>query len=240
MQFFWFGGFILFFLTTEVFSMALITIFTPSYNRKDKLSSLYNSLEKQSCKDFVWLIVDDGSDDGTDSYIKSLMNGSSFTIEYHFQKNSGKTAAHNKGVELTKTCLFTCVDSDDLLTPDCIEKIKKKWLDNHEGIIGILAFCSQTKMTRKRKPRETTLQQAYRKFKMRGDTMLIYLTETISKFRFPIIDGEKFVPENYLYDLLDIEGNLLLLPEVIYIRDYCSDGYTKNMSKLIKTNPLGY
>lgn len=221
--------------------MELLTVFTPTYNRKEKLGELYRSLEQQTCKDFVWLIVDDGSSDGTDEYIGEVRETASFRIEYVYQSNAGKSAAHNKGVELTETELFACVDSDDSLTPNCVDAVKKKWSDKGDGDIGILAFCTQTQMpdTQKAVVR-TKLKDAYDKHGLRGDTMLVYETRYIRRYRFPSFPGEKFVPENYLYDLLDRDGTLLLLPDVIYIREYCSDGYTQNMSRLIRNNPRGY
>ena len=48
----------------------MITIFTPTYNRKKTLPKLYKSLKNQNDKDFEWLIVDDGSSDGTDKLIE--------------------------------------------------------------------------------------------------------------------------------------------------------------------------
>lgn len=220
--------------------MELLTIFTPTYNRKEKIKILYESLKNQTCKDFVWLIVDDGSVDDTAGYIESISEDASFRIEYFYQENRGKSNAHNKGVELTKTPLFTCVDSDDYITSECVEKIKEKWKTKGIGDIGILAFCSQTKVSPSFPTSSIRLKEAYEKYKLKGDTMLVYESSAISQFRFPSFPNEKFVPENYLYDLLDQVGTLLVLPYVLYIREYCSDGYTRNMGKLIKNNPQGY
>ena len=46
------------------------TIFTPTYNRKELLTNLYESLKKQAYKDFEWIIVDDGSSDGTELSVR--------------------------------------------------------------------------------------------------------------------------------------------------------------------------
>ena len=43
----------------------ILTVFTPTYNRAHTLPRTYQSLCRQECKDFVWLVVDDGSTDGT-------------------------------------------------------------------------------------------------------------------------------------------------------------------------------
>lgn len=49
----------------ELENMNLITVFTPTYNRAYCLNKCYESMQKQSCKAFDWLIVDDGSTDNT-------------------------------------------------------------------------------------------------------------------------------------------------------------------------------
>ena len=50
----------------------MITIFTPTYNRKNLLLKLFKTLTEQTNKDFEWLIVDDGSTDGTKEWFESL------------------------------------------------------------------------------------------------------------------------------------------------------------------------
>lgn len=223
-----------------------ITIFTPTYNRAYILHNLYNSLLNQTSKSFVWLIVDDGSTDNTEELVTGWMNENLIEIQYFKQVNQGKSMAHNKGVELTKTELFTCVDSDDYLSSDAIEMVLEQWevINQNQEIIGMLVFRGKpdgeiiTKITSNEK--QMTLYEAYDKHGLQGDTMLIYKTKIISKYAFPEFKGEKFVPEAYLYDLLDQEGNLYIVPKVLYYCEYLEDGYTQNMSKLILNNPKGY
>jgi len=50
------------------------TIFTPTFNRKELLGKLYSSLQNQTYRDFEWLIVDDGSNDGTEERVKEFIN----------------------------------------------------------------------------------------------------------------------------------------------------------------------
>ena len=45
----------------------LITVFTPTYNRAHLLGRVFASLQMQTCRDFEWVIVDDGSTDNTDN-----------------------------------------------------------------------------------------------------------------------------------------------------------------------------
>ena len=52
--------------------MKTLTVFTPTYNRKHTIVRTYESLCRQSCADFDWLIIDDGSSDGTRKWVESL------------------------------------------------------------------------------------------------------------------------------------------------------------------------
>lgn len=223
--------------------MKSITIFTPTYNRKNTLKRLYESLCMQTCQEFKWLIVDDGSTDDTHDFINQCRKENLIEINYIYQKNAGKSMAHNKGVEKCDTELFSCVDSDDYLVPNAIEIILNNWKKVHENCIGILAFRSYENKpltTLKKKVIYATLIELYRKYGLRGDTMLIYKTKYIAKYKFPKFDGEKFVPEAYLYDKLDQNGKLFVLKKAIYIGEYLDSGYTNNMNDLIKRNPNGY
>lgn len=98
--------------------MELVTVITPTYNRKSELKNLYYSLCKQTNYDFRWLIVDDGSRDETEQYIEKIKREPKFKIEYIKKANGGKHTALNTGVKQIKTELTMIVDSDDCLLPD--------------------------------------------------------------------------------------------------------------------------
>lgn len=218
-----------------------LTIFTPTYNRKDLLNRLYISLQKQTSKSFVWIIVDDGSTDGTQDMVNQWEKASDFKIKYLFQKNQGKSAAFNKGIDMTETELFLCVDSDDYLSVDAVSRVLECWEYCKDDNIGILARREVTRV-----PGDmvtgvrTNMLDAYRVHHIKGDTMIVHKTEVLKKYKFPQFENEKFVPEAYLYDKLDQQGTLFFLNEVLYHGNYIEDGYTRNMARVIKCNPLGY
>lgn len=224
----------------------MITIFTPTYNRGYILDRLYDSLKKQTDKNFEWVIVDDGSEDNTKNIIDEWKKENKILIRYFKQENQGKPIAHNLGVENAEGELFVCVDSDDLLKENAVEIIRKFWKENEdEDTIGIV-FPKINKDNNyigkpiTKKVKKATLLDFYNKYDLKGDTMLVYKTSIIKKYRFPKIEGEKFIPENYLYDKLDQEGKLLWCDAKLYVCEYLEDGYTNNAKKLIKNNPKGY
>ena len=73
------------------------TVFTPTYNRVDLLPKAYDSLRNQTFCDFEWVIVDDGSTDGTEAIVHEWSNEAPFPIHYTWQPNRGKAVAINRG-----------------------------------------------------------------------------------------------------------------------------------------------
>ena len=118
----------------------LLTVFTPAFNRAHTLHRTYQSLVNQDCKDFLWLVIDDGSKDNTCELIKQWQqeeNG--FEIRYIYKENGGMHTAHNVAYENINTELNICIDSDDILAPGAVRKISEIWkiVDNkkYAGII---------------------------------------------------------------------------------------------------------
>ena len=108
----------------------MITVFTPTYNRAYILPVLFDSLQKQSLKNFEWLIVDDGSTDKTAQVIKKFAQTALFEIRYIHQENQGKHVAINTGCQHAKGDLFFIVDSDDFLGNNAIEVLNEKFNKN--------------------------------------------------------------------------------------------------------------
>lgn len=224
----------------------MLTIFTPTYNRAYTLPRLYESLLKQSDKNFEWIIVNDGSTDNTKVLIDKWISENQINIRYYEQENQGKPMAHNKGTEQARGEIFTCVDSDDFLTPNAVKIINEKWkkCKENEGCTGIVGTCitidGRPVGTGMVNVRYSTLQDLYNKYKYKGDTILIFRTDIVKRYKFPKIEGEKFIPETYIYDQIDKEGKLATIKEGIYVCEYLKDGYTANSANLIKKNPKGY
>ena len=122
--------------------MARLTVFTPAYNRAHTLPRLYASLLAQKSKDFLWLIIDDGSTDNTAEVVQCWQkNDNGFEIRYIYKENGGMHTAHNTAYENIDTELNVCIDSDDKLAFDAVEKILNKWSSvkdkGYAGIIGL-------------------------------------------------------------------------------------------------------
>lgn len=103
--------------------MKELTIFTPTYNRCAKLRKLYDSLVGQTDKNFIWIIVDDGSTDETGKMISEWKKSSEFEIKYIYQTNQGKHIAMKRAFEQCATDWIICVDSDDYLASSAVQEM---------------------------------------------------------------------------------------------------------------------
>lgn len=225
----------------------LITIFTPVYNRAYLLQNLYKSLLRQTSQNFMWYVVNDGSTDGSEQLIQNMIAENLIPIKYEYQKNSGKHVAYNRAAASCTTELFMCVDSDDYLTDDAVETLEKAWLnidDEHKNFLsGIVAdigdkFGNIIGAEFPSGIEEEALSKLYRLGK-RGDTALVFRTEVIRAYPFPVFEGERFLREHIIYDEIDEKYKLKVLRKNIYICEYFDDGLSKNATALELKNPRG-
>lgn len=227
--------------------MKLLTVFTPTYNRAHTLSRTYESLRGQDCKDFIWLIVDDGSVDNTAEMVAEWQkreNG--FEIQYIYKENGGMHTAHNTAYEHIQTELNVCIDSDDKMAPGAVQKIKDTWETIRErGYAGIIALDVdfEGNIIGKGFPKdmeETTLGGYYAAGGA-GDKKLVYRTDVIKSVPpYPVFEGEKYVGLVYKYTLIDQKYKLYILNEVICEVEYQADGSTGTMWKQYLQNPRGF
>lgn len=224
-----------------------ICIFTPTYNRAYTLEALFESLKQQTAQRFYWLIVDDGSTDDTESLVKRLTEESPFRIEYVKQENGGKQRAHNTGVERCESELFFCVDSDDTLAPNAIEAILGTWEKFHDNpsVAGVVGLCGKDSTTPlgTRMPQDVqtiTFWDLYYKKGHKGDSAPVHRTSILKEYPFFIAENEKFIAETYVYHQIDQDYELGIIDGVLIVREYLEDGYTHNVRKVTKQNPIGY
>ncbi len=226
----------------------LLTVFTPAFNRAHTLGRTYESLKNQSCKDFVWLIVDDGSTDNTAELVKSWQKTEKdFEIQYIYKENGGMHTAHNVAYENIKTELNVCIDSDDCMPSDAIEAILNKWNEvkdrGYAGIIALDDYMGSGEIIGTGFPKgltETTLKGFYAAGG-KGDKKLIYRTDIINKYPpYPVFDGEKYVALAYKYRLIDNDYKLAVLNKVVCSVEYQDNGSSATMFKQYLKYPNGF
>lgn len=229
------------------YNNVILTIFTPAYNRAHTLPRTYESLRKQDCRDFIWLVVDDGSTDSTAELVHQWQaEDNGFEIRYIYKENGGMHTAHNTAYENIDTELNTCIDSDDKLAPGAVRMILEKWEQvrdqGYAGIIGLDAdFDSHVigkgfpdGMT------ETTVIGYYAAGGS-GDKKLVYRTDVIRKYPpYPVFPGEKYVALSYKYRLIDQDYKMAVLDEVLCNVEYQPDGSSNTMWRQYLKNPQGF
>ena len=226
----------------------MVTVFTPTYNRLYKIDKLYQSLKRQSCNDFEWIVVDDGSNDGTKEYFEKVIdNGDPFKIRYFNKENGGKHRAINLGVSQAKGNLFFIVDSDDYLIDNAIEMILE-WeagLDkSHKwgGVAGSRGYSKDKVIGNRNLRFEYVDAKATErdKYNLTGDKAEVFFTDVLRKYPFPEIEGEKFITEDSVWLAIARDGYYIRwYPNIIYIGEYLSDGLTKNSNSIFAQNPEG-
>lgn len=223
-----------------------LTIFTPAYNRAYTLHLGYEALLRQTCQDFEWLIIDDGSTDKTRELVESWIAENKIPIRYHYQENQGMHGAHNTAYKLITTELNTCIDSDDYMPDDAVEKIVNFWKkygsEKVAGIVGLDADFNG-KLIGTRFDDNNLLIRLSRFYNQggKGDKKLVYRTDIITQYpEYPIFKGEKYVSLGYKYELIEQDYPMLSLNEVLVNVEYRPDGSSMNMFRQYMKNPQGF
>ena len=223
-----------------------ITVFTPTYNRAQLIGRLYDSLCRQSCRDFEWLVVDDGSTDNTAELFERLKKEVDFPVRYYKQENGGKHTAINTGLELARGELFFTVDSDDWLTDDALEKIVR-WESELPKDGRFCGFAARLQNTAGQLSGEVYDGDYFDGTTMDrygiagGERAMVFYTGIHQKYRYPVFAGERFLTEAVAWNRMARDGyRFRFYNDVIWIYEYQPDGLTGAGMALYQRNPMGY
>lgn len=226
--------------------MKTITILTPAYNRAELLKRLYQSLKEQTCQDFVWMIIDDGSKDETGQVIEAFQKENCISIVYERQENGGKHRALNRGIARIDSELTFIVDSDDFLPKDGVEiilKYHKKYKDT-ENLCGYSFLrCYEDGSVNTAYFKVDEEISTYREVRINGniggDKAEVFFTEILKKYPFPEFEGEKFMPEDTVWMQMSGPYEMVHINRCIYISEYLEGGLTKSGRAMKIYSPLG-
>ncbi len=223
-----------------------ITVFTPTYNRAYIIENLYRSLQRQTFRDFEWLVVDDGSGDNTEELINGWLNENDFPIVYYKQPNGGKCSAINTGLDLAKGELFFTVDSDDYLTDDALEKIVN-WETQLEDKNNFCGLAGNLGTSNDFTP-NTVFEGDYydgsaldRYGKIDGERAMVFYTEIHKRYKYPLFPNEKFMTEAVAWNRMANDGyKMRFYNDIIWIYEYREDGLTMAGASVFLKNPQGH
>lgn len=223
-----------------------ITVFTPTYNRAYIIENLYRSLRRQTFRNFEWLVVDDGSTDGTESLFDAWSREeNAFPIRYVRQENGGKCRAINRGLSLAQGRLFFTVDSDDYLTDDALEKIAawEKDLPKDQKFCGFAGNLGTAPNETPNKPLPGAWfdGSAFDRYGVvEGERAMVFYTDIHRSYPYPEFPGEKFLTEAVAWNRMAHDGyRMRFFNDIIWIYEYKEDGLTKSGYDLFLNNPQG-
>lgn len=222
----------------------LITIFTPTYNRANLLSTLYESLKKQTYKDFEWLILDDGSTDNTYTVVNHFICERQITIRYFKQQNGGKHRAINRGVKEANGILFFIVDSDDKLPSNSLERVafffNQIKNDSHfAGVCGLRSYFNGNQIGGEQ-PFDTidcSMLDIRQKYHIKGDMAEVVRTDILRQYPFPEFENERFCPEALVWNRIAQYYIMRYFHEAVYLCEYLPGGLTDRIVRVRMESP---
>ena len=227
----------------------ILTVFTPAYNRADLLTRCYESMCKQTNKNFIWMIVDDGSTDNTREISESwVKNTKDFQVKYIYKENGGLHTAYNTAIANIDTELCVCIDSDDFMPDNAVGLIldfwKKNGSDKYAGIVG-LDFNMDGNVIGDMLPdiKSVNLIGLFTgKYNIvNGDRTNVVRTELYKKYApMKVFKGEKNFNPHYMHLQISEEYDFLVLNENLRFVDYQETGMSNSMLKQYRSSPNSF
>ncbi|HWD90906.1 MAG TPA: glycosyltransferase family A protein [Verrucomicrobiae bacterium] len=212
------------------------TVFTPSYNRAHLLPRVYESLEKQTFRDFEWLVVDDGSKDNTAAVVKELQAKASFPVRYVVKPNGGKPTAVNRGAQEAQGGLIAILDSDDWYVPQTLERFLHHWnsipKDQQAKFVGVTGLCCfpSGEMLGARFPRDVFDSDAIDlryKYNVTGEKSGMLRTDVLRQYPYPE-DLGKYVSESLVWNRIAKSYQTRFINEVLTVKEFQAGGITRD------------
>ncbi len=229
--------------------MYQLTVFTPAYNRAELLKRCYESMKRQTNQEFVWMIIDDGSTDGTQRLVQQwLQEGQSFSLVYHYKENGGLHTAYNEAIAHIRTPLCVCIDSDDFMPDDAVERILSFWQaygsDEYAGIVG-LDYCLDGSVIGDRLPEQKSVNLidlfTGRYPIVNGDRTNVVRTQLYRKYApMKVFPGEKNFNPHYMHLQISREYDFLVLNENLRFVEYQPGGMTDSILYQYRNSPNSF
>ena len=192
----------------------LFTVFTPIYNGAKTIHRVYESLKNQTCQDFEWIIINDGSTDNSEEVILTIISKEpAWRIKYFHQSNLGKHTAWNRAVKEAAGELFLSADCDDSFDEDALDFFRKKWqaIEDKNHVSGINVCCRDNiskRLVAEWYPQDGMISNNVDLdyiYKITGEHWGILSTKVLKKYPFPLIKGHHY-SENYIWYGMALDG----------------------------------
>lgn len=226
-----------------------ISIVTATYNRRDLLPRLYQSILENSKthSELEWLIMDDGSKESPEDLVLLWQKEATFPIHFYKQENAGKMSALNQLIPKVTGDIVIEMDDDDYFMNDVFKKIASDYeqIQENEDIYGIIYEKELTshnqQIPESFNGKIKKLYDLHYREDVDFDMVLTFKSDYRKRFHYILEDGEKFSTEARMYYQMDAsKKGLLIRTQSIMVCEYQEDGYTLGLQKVFKNNPKGY
>ena len=227
----------------------MLTVFTPTFNRAECLKKGYEALCRQTCKEFVWLVVDDGSTDQTRLLVEQWSRQEKgFEVWYIYKENGGLHTGYNVAIANIDTELSVCIDSDDYMPDDAVEKIltfwKKEGSDKYAGIAALDAFEDGT-IIGDPFPKQKSiniLDVSLGKYHYKnGDRKLVVRTALYKEVApMPSYENEKNFNPHLMHLQISEKYDFLIYNTVLCVVEYQEDGMSNGIFKQYLNSPKSF
>ena len=227
----------------------MLTVFTPTFNRAECLKKGYEALCRQTCKEFVWLVVDDGSTDQTRLLVEQWSRQEKgFEVRYIYKENGGLHTGYNVAIANIDTELSVCIDSDDYMPDDAVEKIltfwKKEGSDKYAGIAALDAFEDGT-IIGDPFPKQKSiniLDVSLGKYHYKnGDRKLVVRTALYKEVApMPSYENEKNFNPHLIHLHISEKYDFLIYYTVLCVVEYQEDGMSNGIFKQYLNSPKSF
>jgi glycosyltransferase involved in cell wall biosynthesis len=224
------------------------SILTPTFNRAQLLTRLYQSLLHSECLDFEWIVIDDGSTDDTERAVQDFISSGNMNIRYFKKLNGGKHTALNIGFLASQGELILILDSDDTIPPSSLNFAQRHWerIKVDKSCAGIIGLCSDMNTQEiigdafSCDGNYSTITKNNFYFNLKGDKCDFIRTAYIKNLKFPVIEGQKFIPESIVTYELDRNYRYYCVNQSLKLVEYQTEGITNNFLTLTLKNADGY
>ena len=221
-----------------------LVILTATYNHPENLKDLYTSLKEQKAKSFLWVIINDGSKPETEDAIKRFQEENLLNIKYVYQENAGKSAAINRGLDVTCDSDYVLIVDDDEVLNNDATLIVEDYYARFKGKCTCMNFnrsdYNGIPLTNGQELKDRLMSfQKHKSLKLHADGYVGYYTDAIKNVRFPLVKGEKYMGPSVLMMLASANSTILWAKAVLGKTEYLEGGITKQGRKLRLRNPIG-
>jgi glycosyltransferase involved in cell wall biosynthesis len=179
----------------------------------------------QGCRDFEWIVANDGSNDDTANIVADLASRSSFpVILINASTHIGKSRMDNEAVAFARGEFILWCDSDDTLRPNALEVLINTWnsipSNERDSFCGVTALCdTKDGILGKVYPRDEHTDIVFNDFfnELKSDLVIFTRSELLKHT--PFLEVDFLIPETSVWNEIGVRKTRFI-PQVLARKNY--------------------